>query len=87
MLSKLMEDEKAGREYVSLDDFAERAMARNDPALFFQLHKIAATIRLDNDVVMYFKKMSSETKQGYQTLMNNALRTYINTHEGGISSK
>jgi len=45
---------------------------------FFQPHKVATTIRLDNDVVLYFKKMSSETKQGYQTLMNNALRTYIN---------
>ncbi len=54
---------------------------------FFQPHKMAATIRLDNDIVMYFKKISSETKQGYQTLMNNALRTYVSTHEGGIRSR
>ena len=39
MLQKLMEDENNGRAYVSLDDMAERAMAKNDPALFFQLHK------------------------------------------------
>src|SRR5659263_124194 len=39
MLRKLMEDENKGRAYVSLDDMAERAMAKNDPALFFQLHK------------------------------------------------
>lgn len=54
---------------------------------FFQSHKIATTIRIDNDVVMYFKKMSSETKQGYQTLMNNALRAYINTHEDNTASR
>ena len=39
MLQKLMENENKGRAYVSLDDMSERAMAKNDPALFFQLHK------------------------------------------------
>jgi uncharacterized protein (DUF4415 family) len=47
---------------------------------FYKPHKVATTIRLDNDVLLYFKKMSSETKQAYQTLMNNALRAYINHH-------
>jgi len=54
---------------------------------FFQPHKIATTIRIDNDVVIYFKKMSSETKQGYQTLMNNALRAYITSLGGTASSR
>ena len=37
MLQKLMEG--ASRGYVSLDDLNERALAKNDPELFLQLHK------------------------------------------------
>ena len=39
MLRSLAERESVGRKYVTLDDLAERDMARNDPALFLQLHK------------------------------------------------
>lgn len=39
MLRSLAEKENIGREYVSLDDLAERDIAKNDPALFLQLHK------------------------------------------------
>lgn len=39
MLKKLMELEGRDREYVSLDDLNDRALAKADPALFFQLHK------------------------------------------------
>ncbi len=39
MLRSLAEEEKIGRKYVTLDDLAERDIARNDPALFLQLHK------------------------------------------------
>ena len=39
MLRSLMEKEQLGREYVTLDDLAVRDMAKNDPALFLQLHK------------------------------------------------
>ena len=39
MLQKLAEKENIGREYVTLDDLTERDMAKNDPALFLQLHK------------------------------------------------
>lgn len=39
MLRSLAEKENIGREYVSLDDLNIRDMARNDPALFLQLHK------------------------------------------------
>ncbi len=38
MLRKLAEKENAGRRYVTLDDLTERNMAKNDPALFLQLH-------------------------------------------------
>ena len=39
MLQELSEKENIGREYVTLDDLIERDMAKNDPALFLQLHK------------------------------------------------
>lgn len=39
MLRALAEKENKGREYVSLDDLTTRDMAKNDPALFLQIHK------------------------------------------------
>lgn len=39
MLRSLAEKENVGREYVTLDDLNARDMAKNEPALFLQLHK------------------------------------------------
>jgi predicted AAA+ superfamily ATPase len=39
MLENLMREENRGREYVTLDDLTEREMAKNDPKMFFQIHK------------------------------------------------
>lgn len=39
MLHSLAEKENIGRKYVTLDDFTARDMAKNDPALFLQIHK------------------------------------------------
>ena len=39
MLRTLAEKENIGRRYVTLDDLTERDMAKNDPALFLQLHR------------------------------------------------
>ena len=39
MLRSPAEKENKGREYVSLDDLSTRDMAKNDPALFLQIHK------------------------------------------------
>ena len=39
MLCSLAEKENIGRKYVTLDDLTERDMAKNDPALFLQLHR------------------------------------------------
>lgn len=38
MLQKLIEEEGRSRNYVSLDDLNKRALAKRDPAMFFQLH-------------------------------------------------
>jgi len=47
---------------------------------FYQPKKVSTSIRLDDDVILYFKKKASEDKVGYQTLMNSALREFINQH-------
>ena len=39
MLLSLADKEGIGRKYISLDDLAERDMAKNDPAMFLQIHK------------------------------------------------
>ncbi|HBN96188.1 MAG TPA: ATPase [Firmicutes bacterium] len=39
MLKKLMDEENIGRAYVTLDDLTERKMAKEDPAMFFQIHR------------------------------------------------
>lgn len=45
---------------------------------FYRPTKRTTTIRLDDDLLLYFKKKASEQKVGYQTLLNAALREYIN---------
>ena len=47
---------------------------------FYSPHKNPTTIRLDDDILLYFKKLAGEQKIGYQTLMNSALREYIYNH-------
>ncbi len=37
--------------------------------------KKSVTIRLDSDVIDYFKKLSEETSTPYQTLLNDFLRS------------
>jgi uncharacterized protein (DUF4415 family) len=44
---------------------------------FYSPKKISTTIRLDDDVILYLKKVASEKKIGYQTLLNNILRDYM----------
>lgn len=58
-------------------DFASAVRGR-----FYSPHKVSTTIRLDDDIVLYFKKRASEDKIGYQTLMNQVLRDYMNHRLG-----
>jgi uncharacterized protein (DUF4415 family) len=44
---------------------------------FYQPKKISTSIRLDDDVILFFKKKASAEKIGYQTLINMALREFI----------
>lgn len=45
---------------------------------FYQPKKRSTTIRLDDDLILYFKKKAGREKIGYQTLVNSALREYVN---------
>ena len=47
---------------------------------FYSPKKRSTTIRLDDDLILYFKKKASEKKVGYQTLVNAALRQYVRDH-------
>ena len=58
MLRRLAEKENIGRSYVTLDDLAERDMAKNDPKLFLQLHKPPVLI----DEVQYAPELFSYIK-------------------------
>ncbi|NOX16300.1 MAG: BrnA antitoxin family protein [Epsilonproteobacteria bacterium] len=41
---------------------------------FYKPKKIPTTLRLDNDIILFFKKKASEEKVPYQTLINALLR-------------
>ena len=49
---------------------------------FYKPKKIPTTLRLDNDIILYFKKMASEQKVPYQTLINAYLRKVLTKIEG-----
>ena len=44
---------------------------------FYRPKKISTSMRIDNDILLYLKKMASEKKTGYQTLINSILRDYV----------
>ncbi|MBI4847553.1 MAG: BrnA antitoxin family protein [Nitrospirae bacterium] len=47
---------------------------------FYRPKKVSTTLRLDNDVIFFFKKLATAKKTGYQTLIGEALREYVKHH-------
>jgi uncharacterized protein (DUF4415 family) len=48
-------------------------------------NKVRITIRLDADIIEYFKNIVHEAHGGnYQTLINDALRDHIQAHDKGL---
>ena len=45
---------------------------------FYSPNKKSVPIRLDDDIVLYFRKLAGIKKVGYQSLINAALRERIN---------
>jgi predicted DNA binding CopG/RHH family protein len=64
----------------SNDDYAmkkEYDFSHGTRGRFYSPKKISTTIRLDDDVLLYLKKLASIKKIKYQTLLNSVLRDYI----------
>lgn len=70
-----MKDERDDFELAAEYDFTHGVRGR-----FFQPRKKSTTIRLDEDLILFFKKKAGEQKVGYQTLVNAALREYVHDH-------
>ena len=62
-----IKDRKKYDDYEMLNDydFSDGVRGR-----FYKPKKIPVSLRLDNDIVLYFKKLASEQKVPYQTLIN-----------------
>ncbi len=58
-------------------DFSEGVRGR-----FYRPKKVSTSLRLDDDVLLFFKKLASERKMPYQTLINSALREYARKGKG-----
>ncbi len=69
-MSNIKEREKFD-DYEMLDeyDFSNATRGR-----FYEPKKVPVSLRLDNDIVLFFKKLASEQKVPYQTLINALLR-------------
>jgi predicted DNA binding CopG/RHH family protein len=69
-MSNIKEREKFD-DYEMLEDYDFSGGVRGR---FYEPKKIPVSLRLDNDIVLYFKKLASEQKVPYQTLINALLR-------------
>ncbi len=67
-VSKQKEEFELKGEY----DFSKGVRGR-----FYRPKKISTSMRLDNDILLYLKKIAGEKKVGYQTLINAVLRDFI----------
>ena len=47
---------------------------------FYKPKKITTTIRLDDDILMFFKKSATLQKVPYQSILNDVLRNYVASH-------
>jgi len=62
-LERLMAQEGRGRKKVTLDDLTERALAKTDPKMFFQLHKpplLIEKVQYAPELFPYIKIMVAE---------------------------
>ncbi len=66
-----IKDREKYDDYKMLDDYDFNDGVRGR---FYKPKKIPVSLRLDNDIVLYFKKLASEQKVPYQTLINALLR-------------
>ncbi len=72
-MSNIKEREKFD-DYELKDDYDFNGGTRGR---FYKPKKVPTTLRLDNDIILYFKKKASEQKVPYQSLINALLRKEI----------
>ena len=73
---------KLSEERIDTSDIPEqRDWSGAKRGLFFRPAKQQLTLRLDADLVAWFKARAPEGK-GYQTGINNALRAFVMAHSG-----
>lgn len=64
------------------EDFSK---GKRGPVVNPDPNKVRITIRLDADIIEYFKSVVHEAGGGnYQTLINDALREYLQEHDKGL---
>ena len=68
-MSNIHEREKFD-DFEMLDDYDFSGGTRGR---FYKPKKVPTTLRLDNDIILYFKKKASEQKVSYQSLINRLL--------------
>ena len=66
------------RDEYELPDEYEFAGKPAQRGRFYSPKKKSVTIRLDDDVVLYFRKLAGIKKVGYQSLINAVLRERMN---------
>ena len=80
-----MKEHNISKVTIMSDDFSKGkrgAVLESDP------NKTRITIRLDSDIVDHFKALVHKAGGGnYQTLMNNALREYIESDKTDLEKK
>ena len=83
----------SGLEYEDFELEEEYDFSHGTRGRFYKPKKITTTIRFDDDVVLFFKKLAREKKSGYQTLVNKVLRDYFRLYtnarkeDGSITNK
>ncbi len=66
------------------EDFSK---GKRGPVVKPDPNKVRITIRLDADIIEYFKNIVHEAGGGnYQTLINDALREHIQAHDKGLET-
>jgi uncharacterized protein (DUF4415 family) len=74
----MLKDKLMKNEY----DFSKGVRGR-----FYRPNKVQKTLRLDEDIIEYYKRIAQEKHVGYQTLINSALRDSIEHPEGMVDTK
>ena len=62
-----IKDREKYDDYEMLDDYDFRGGVRGR---FYEPKKILVSLKLDNDIILFFKKLASEQKVWYQALIN-----------------